>query len=290
MARNRAAQQSLHGRVAAITGAARGIGKATAAAFIREGITVAIGDVDGELAESTARELGHGTIALTLDVTRRSSVAAFLDDTEERLGPLDIVVNNAGIMLIGRPTWEEDDSASQRQIEINVNGVLYGIKEAIPRFRERGHGHLVNIASGAGKLGFAAGGTYCGSKHFVVGVSEALRTELHGSGIEVSCVMPAVVNTELASGHKPVLGLRTVEPEDVADAIVGALRRPHFDVYVPAELGALARAHGILPRRAFEALMRATKADAVLTAVNTADRVAYERRATEDSGAGVPRA
>jgi NADP-dependent 3-hydroxy acid dehydrogenase YdfG len=178
----------LNGRVAAITGAARGIGKATAAAFVREGIKVAIGDLDHELAQQTAAELGHGTIALALDVTDRASFAAFLDTTEEQLGPVDIVVNNAGIMLVGPPVWEEDDGKAQRQIDINVNGVLYGIKEAIPRFRARGAGHLVNIASGAGKIGFAGGATYCGCKHFVVGASEALRAELHGSGIKVSCV------------------------------------------------------------------------------------------------------
>src|SRR5213593_2212719 len=103
------APAQLHGRVAAITGGARGIGRATAAAFVREGITVAIGDLDLELAQQTASELGHGTIALPLDVTSRASVAAFIDAAEDQLGPLDILVNNAGIMLVGRPLWEEDD-------------------------------------------------------------------------------------------------------------------------------------------------------------------------------------
>jgi NADP-dependent 3-hydroxy acid dehydrogenase YdfG len=277
---------ALNGRVAAITGAARGIGKATAAAFVREGIRVAIGDLDYELAQRTAEELGHGTIAVRLDVTDRTSFASFLDAAEARLGPLDIVVNNAGIMLIGPPLWEEDDAKAQRQIEINVKGVLYGAKEAIPRFRARGSGHLVNIASGAGKIGFAGGATYCGCKHFVVGASEALRAELHGSGIEVSCVMPAIVNTELASGYRPIFGMRTVEPEDVADAIVKALRRPRFDVYVPAETGALSRARALMPRRAFEAILRATKAADVLSGIDPATRSAYEQRA---SGADEPR-
>jgi NADP-dependent 3-hydroxy acid dehydrogenase YdfG len=270
----------LRGRVAAITGAARGIGKATATALIREGITVAIGDLDLELAKRTAAELGHGTIALALDVTDRTSFAAFLDSTEQQLGPLDIVVNNAGIMLIGPPLWEEADLKTQRQIDINVNGVLHGIKETIPRFRARGVGHLVNIASGAGKIGFAGGATYCGCKHFVVGASEALRAELHGSGIEVSCVMPAIVNTELASGYRPIRGMRTVEPEDVAHAIVRALRRPRFDVFVPAESGALSRARALMPRRAFEALLRATKAAGVLSDIDPGARVGYEQRAS----------
>jgi NADP-dependent 3-hydroxy acid dehydrogenase YdfG len=271
---------ALNGRVAAITGGARGIGRATAEAFIREGIKVAIGDLDHELAERAAAELGHGTIALPLDVTDRASFAAFLDSTEQQLGPLDILDNNAGIMLVGPPVWEEDDGKAQRQIDINVNGVLYGIKEAIPRFRARGTGHLINVASGAGKIGFAGGATYCGCKHFVVGASEALRAELHGSGIEVSCVMPAIVNTELASGYRPIRGMRTVEPEDVANAIVKALRRPRFDVYVPAETGALSRAHALMPRRGFEALLRATRAAGVLSDIDPSARSSYEDRAS----------
>ena len=269
----------LNGRVAAITGAARGIGRATAARFIRAGMAVAIGDLDLELAQQAAAELGDRAIALPLDVTSRDSVGAFLDATEERLGPLEVLVNNAGIMLVGRPLWEEDDEHACRQYEINVNGVLYGIKEAVPRFLARGRGHVVNIASGAGIFGFAGGGTYCGTKHYVVGVSEALRAELRGTGVEVSCVMPAVVNTELASGGGTVRGLRSVEPEDVADAIVSAVQHQRFDVYVPRELGALDRAHGILPRRAFESVLRLTKASQILSHIDSAARINYERRA-----------
>jgi NADP-dependent 3-hydroxy acid dehydrogenase YdfG len=271
---------SLNGRVAAITGAARGIGKATADAFIRSGMTVAIGDLDSELAERTAAELGHGTIALPLDVTDRASVATFLDSTEQKLGRLDILVNNAGIMLVGAPLWEEDDLRARRQIDINIVGVLNGIKEAVPRLRASGGGHIVNIASGAGKIGFAGGATYCGTKHFVIGASEALRAELRGTGIEVSCVMPAIVNTELASGGHSVRGLRSVEPEDVAVAIVRALEHPRFEIHVPAELGALSRAHALVPRRAFEALLRATRAASVLSDLDHDARAAYEHRAS----------
>jgi short-subunit dehydrogenase len=184
-------------------------------------------------------------------------------------------------MLVGPPAWEEADDKVQRQIAINVNGVLHGIKEAVPRFRSRGTGHLVNIASGAGKIGFAGGATYCGSKHFVVGVSEALRSELRGSGVHVSCVMPAIVNTELASGYRPLLGVRTVQPEDVAHAIVRTLQRPRFDVYVPAELSALSRARALMPQRGYEAMLRITKLDQVLTNVDHAARLAYETRATQ---------
>src|SRR3954451_2296537 len=166
----------LTGRVAAITGGGRGIGKATAQALLRQGMKVGIGDIDLAAAQAAAAELGGGTEAFELDVTRRESMAAFLDGLEERLGPIDVLVNNAGIMQLGA-FLAEDDATTQRQIDINVNGVLWGMKEALPRFHSRGTGLLVNIAASAGKAGFPGGATYCGTKHFVVGISEAGRGE-----------------------------------------------------------------------------------------------------------------
>src|SRR3954454_21575534 len=222
----------LTGQVAAITGAARGIGKETARAFVREGMKVAIGDLDLATAQETARELGGGTVALELNVTERSSVAAFLDAVEEQLGAIDVLVNNAGIMQLG-PFMTEDDATARRQVDINVHGVMFGMKEILPRFEQRGRGHLVNIASTAGKGGFPGGATYCGTKHFVVGVSEAVRGELRGTNVEVSCVMSAVVNTELEAGLPAARGVTNIDPADVANAIVETLKSPRFGVYVP---------------------------------------------------------
>ena len=126
------APRSLAGRVVAITGGARGIGRATAAALVARGARVAIGDIDGPLAEKTAAELGAGTLGLPLDVTSRASFAAFLDQVEDRLGPLDILVNNAGIMPIG-PFAQETDATARRMVDINVHGVIYGSKLALER-------------------------------------------------------------------------------------------------------------------------------------------------------------
>jgi NAD(P)-dependent dehydrogenase (short-subunit alcohol dehydrogenase family) len=268
----------LTGRVAAITGGARGIGRATAQALLRQGMKVGIGDLDAGAASATAAELGDGAEAFELDVTRRESVAAFLDGVEERLGPLDVLVNNAGIMQLGS-FLEEDDLTSRRQIDINVNGVVFGSKEALPRFLSRGTGHLVNIASTAGKAGFPGGATYCGTKHFVVGLSEALRGELRETPIEVSCVMPGIVNTELATGLQQARGVKNVDPEDVADAIADALRFPRFDVFVPRSIGPINQVLGLLPRTGREAFARALKADRVLAQADPAARRAYELRA-----------
>jgi NADP-dependent 3-hydroxy acid dehydrogenase YdfG len=267
----------LTGQVAAITGAARGIGKETARAFVREGMKVAIGDLDLEAARATAQELGAGAIALELNVTDRASMAAFLDAAEEQLGPVDVLVNNAGIMQLG-PFVAEDDATAQRQVDINVHGVMFGMKEILPRFQERGRGHLVNIASSAGKGGFPGGATYCGTKHFVVGVSEAVRGELRGTGIEVSCVMPGIVNTELAQGLHSARGVKNIEPTDVANAIVATLRSPRFDVYVPKAIGPITAFMSVLPRRGREAVVHALKADQALV-VDPKDRRAYELRA-----------
>ena len=268
----------LTGRVAAITGAARGIGLATARAFVASGMKVAIGDVDADEAARAAESLGHAAIALPLDVTSRESVREFLDETEKRLGPLDVLVNNAGIMPLG-PFLEEPDERTQRQIDINVYGVIYGMKEALPRFASHGRGHLVNIASSAGKAGYAGAATYCGTKHYVIGLSEAVRAELKDTGIEVSCVMPGVVNTELTTGMQSARSIKTVEPEEVAEAIVDALKFPRFDVFVPRAIGPIGAFMGVLPRRGREAVARALKADTLLSSADAEARRAYELRA-----------
>jgi NADP-dependent 3-hydroxy acid dehydrogenase YdfG len=272
--------RSLTGKVVAITGGARGIGRATAAALVRRGAKVALGDLDAGLAERAAAELGGGTIALPLDVTDRDSFERFLDEVEQRLGPLDVLVNNAGIMLLGRFA-DESDVAAARQIEINLHGVIYGSKLALARFLPRRTGHLVNIASTAGKAGVPGGATYSATKHAVVGLTEAIRGEIRGSGVETSVVMPVPVNTELGAGLEKGRGLTaTVEPEQVADAIVAALERPRHDVYVPKGIAAGVRLGALMPRRVAEAIGRSAKTDRILTQADRDARAAYEERAT----------
>jgi NADP-dependent 3-hydroxy acid dehydrogenase YdfG len=274
----------LNGRVVAITGAARGIGKATAAALVRQGAKVAIGDVDVQLAQSTATELGGNVRAYELDVTKRPSVAAFLDAAERDLGPIDVMINNAGIMPV-TPFAEESDESAVRQIDINLHGVIFGTKEAMGRMVPRRTGHIVNIASMAGKAGIPHLATYCATKHAVIGLSEAVRGELRGSGVEVTCVMPAVVNTELTSGIDETGGVKKVEPEDVADAIVDALQLPKFDVHVPKSAGRIDATVRLLPRGAREAIGRALKLDRIMVDADRARRAEYEARAARSEPA-----
>jgi NADP-dependent 3-hydroxy acid dehydrogenase YdfG len=275
--------RTLAGRVVAITGAARGIGRATAVALVREGATVAIGDLDLEVAERTAEEIGPRAAAFALDVTDRASFERFLEGVEDRFGTVDALVNNAGIMPLG-PFVDEDDATARRLVDINVHGVMLGMKLALPRFVARGEGHLINIASAAGKAPYPGGASYCGTKYFVVGMSETVRGELRGTGVDLSVVMPVVVDTELASGVGTPRGIPRIQPEDVAAAIVETLRRPRFDVYVPRSIGPLTGLSAITPRRIREFLMRAIGADRVLW-VDPSERAGYEVRAARSEPA-----
>jgi NAD(P)-dependent dehydrogenase (short-subunit alcohol dehydrogenase family) len=270
--------RQLQGKVVAITGGARGIGKATAAALVREGARVAIGDIDEAAANSAATELGSGTIACELDVTDRTSFESFLDRVEGELGPIDVMINNAGILHLG-PFVDEDEASQIRQVDINLHGPITGTKLALRRMRQRGRGHIVNVASSAGKLTPPGIATYTATKHGVVGFTEAVRWEQRGSGIEFSLVMPGIVKTEMIAGYKDVRGVQDIEPEDVAAAIVDALKFPRVDVFVPKVIGPIWRVVNVLPRRLREAVLRLMKVDQATWQADLSQRTAYEARA-----------
>jgi NAD(P)-dependent dehydrogenase (short-subunit alcohol dehydrogenase family) len=276
--------RSLTGKVVAITGGGRGIGRATALALAREGARVAVGDLDREAAEQVAVELGSGALGLRLDVTDHAGFTAFLDEVEQQLGPLDVLVNNAGIMPVA-PLVEESPESIARQLEINLHAVIHGTQEAMRRMVPRGSGHIVQLASLAGRTGFPQLATYCATKHGVVGLSEAVRVELRDSGVEVSVVMPGIVRTELATGLADARGVKSLSPDEVAAEIVDALKVPRFDVYVPKSTGPLIALGSALPRRAREALARALKADQALLKTDRSARIAYEARAAASAPA-----
>jgi short-subunit dehydrogenase len=269
--------------VAVVTGGGRGIGRAIARALHGEGVRVAVADVDGPAAEQVADELGDGALGLALDVTDRPAFTAALDEVERRLGPLTIMVNNAGIMPVGS-FEEESDATSTRQLELNLHAVLHGAKEAVRRMRPRGEGHVVNMASIAGKAGAPGAVTYSATKHGVVGLSEALRAELRGTGVRVSVVMPAFVETELSAGTGNLRGLRRATPEEVAAAVVDALRTGRFEVYVPRALKTLVALVAVMPRGLAEALARQLNSGVLLRA-DRAARAAYEARAAASTPA-----
>jgi NAD(P)-dependent dehydrogenase (short-subunit alcohol dehydrogenase family) len=275
--------RSLNGKVAVITGGARGIGNAIAHALAREGAVVAIGDLDRAAAETAAAQLGGRSLGLALDVTDRPGFTAFLDAVEQRLGPLDILVNNAGIMPV-QPLEEESDASVTRQLEINLHAVIHGTQEAMRRMRPRRTGHIVNVASLAGRAAAPGLATYVATKHGVIGLSEAARAELRGSGVEVTVVMPGFARTELANGVPDLRGVKRVTPEEIAAATIDALKTPRFDVWVPRRLGPLVAFGAILPRSWREAVSRAMNSAAVAD-TDPAARAAYEARAAESAPA-----
>jgi short-subunit dehydrogenase len=275
-----AADQPLSGKVVAITGAARGIGRAIAARLAGAGATVALGDLDADLARSAAdaisAETGATAAGLPLDVTDTTSFAAFLDAAEDRFGAVDVLVNNAGIMWVGAFADEPEDTAL-RQFDVNLHGVLRGMKLVLPRMRARGHGHVVNIASAASKVAPPGEATYAATKHAVYGYATAVRAELRGSGVHLSLVMPAVVRTELAVGTAAG-GTRRLTPEQVADAVLGVVVRPRFEVFVPHRLAVLPRLAALVPGSIREALYRALVPDQLVALKDPSVRATYEQR------------
>ncbi len=270
-------EPSLAGRVAAVTGGARGIGAATARLLARAGATVVIGDRDLDLAEATATELGGGTTALPLDVTSADSWRTFLAEA----GAVDVLVNNAGIMPLG-DVLKESDEVTRQIFEVNTFGVIHGTKAAAPGMVERGGGHIINIASAVGRVAAAGGATYSASKHAVVGFTEATRAELAPHGIEVSMVLPAIVRTELSAGIPDTRGVPPVTPEQVAAVVVDLVRRPVPEAWVPRYAQPMTKATMALPRKVQEGLARVFGADTVLAHVDPTARSAYEERARRD--------
>jgi NADP-dependent 3-hydroxy acid dehydrogenase YdfG len=269
------------GKVIAITGAGRGIGRATAQALLRRGAKVAIGDIDAEIARATAKELGQSCSAFALDVTDRASVDRFVDQVEAEVGPIDVFINNAGIMPTVR-FLEESDESIERQFAINVFGVMHGMRAVIPRMLARSGGHVINVASTAGKFGVPGVSTYCATKHAVVGLSNSMRAELRDTPVDLSVVMPVIVRTELTDGVADTRGVKTLQPEDVAASIVEAIETRRYEVWCPRSVHAIYRTTTLLPLRANDMFTRVTKAErAMLDAIDNPQRKAYLDRINE---------
>jgi NAD(P)-dependent dehydrogenase (short-subunit alcohol dehydrogenase family) len=275
-------------RVVAITGAARGIGRATAEALVAAGARVAIGDLDHDLATATATEVGGGARAYALDVTDAASFGGFLDAVESDLGPVDVLVNNAGIMFVGE-FLDMDDDTDHLQVAVNVHGVLLGMRLAGARMRERRRGHIVNIASMAGLVPAPGGVVYSATKHAVVGATDSLRAELRPHGVHVSAVCPSIVRTELGGGLGK-LAVPPVEPEDVAAAVLRVLRTRRGRVLVPGWLSALRSGTAWLPLAAQETITRALGSDRALAQADPLHRADYEERARRAAPRSRPKA
>lgn len=266
--------QSSRAKTVAITGGARGIGYQTAKELIRRGHRVAIGDIDEARVKEAADELGVKVVA-RLDVTDTESFRAFLDQVESDLGPLDVLINNAGIMPTGY-AHEEDDAVTRRQVEINLLGVIFGTKLALQRMLPRRAGHIINTASLAGELAVPGLATYCATKFAVIGFTEAARQEYRKSGIQLSTVRPTFTNTELVAGTAGAKGLRNAEPEEIARATADLIEKPRPFVRVTRLAGGAVAAMKFIPGRLAAGLGSALGTDSVfLDDVDTNARQAY---------------
>lgn len=269
---------AIRGKVVVITGGARGIGFATATALRDLGAKVAIGDIDEAKVKESGTALGLDVYG-KLDVTDPESFAAFLDETERRLGPLDVLINNAGIMPAGK-LIDETDALTRRILDINVYGVILGSKLAAQRMVPRGRGHVINIASLAGETPTPGLATYCASKFAVLGFTDSARVEHRNTGVHFSSVLPTFTNTELTAGTSAPKIVKNAEPEDIADAIAALIAKPKGRVSVSRFAGALVAIQKFLPRAAAEFMARRLGMDHVfLEGVDNAERKAYEDRA-----------
>ena len=271
----------LAGRVVVITGGGRGIGACTAALLAAEGARVVIGDLDEGLARETAAGLGRDVQGLPLDVTDHAGFTAVLDLVERDLGPIDVLVNNAGIMPINR-IEDETAAAAHAQVAVNFLAVVHGTKEMVRRWKARdAAGHVVNISSAAGRVPIAGAATYSGTKFAVSGFSNALHTEFRAdrTPIAITAVHPAIVRTDLSKGFKDTKAVQPVTPEDVAAAVVDVLKFPRPDVYVPKSMGTAVKVGALFPRAVGDWLNRVLGGErAALDAIDSPDRRAYEDR------------
>ncbi|GII32488.1 SDR family NAD(P)-dependent oxidoreductase [Planotetraspora mira] len=225
---------TLDGRVVLVTGASSGIGEATALALSAEGARVAVGARRADRLASLARKAPGEVLALELDVTDQESVRAAVAATVEHFGGLDILVNSAGVMLAG-PIAGADTAEWTRMVETNLLGSMYTVHAALPYLLER-RGAVVQVSSTSGRTASAGNGVYAATKFGVTAFSEALRQEVTAQGVRVVVIEPGFVATELADHiTDPAMqaaaknigaSMRTLQPEDIADAVVYAVTQP----------------------------------------------------------------
>lgn len=269
--------RTLSGKRIAITGAGRGIGRATAVELHRRGALVAIGDIDTDAAKDAATSIGPDVSAHHIDVTDTESFASFLADAKQAMGGLDVLINNAGVMPIGH-FLDISEATVRRSTEINLLGPTLGMRAALPEMLANGSGHIVNVASVAGKAAVPGGLYYCSHKAGIIALTEGARLEFGDRGIDFTCVMPSFTNTDLVAGTKGTKFLKNVEPEDVANGIADAIEKKHKDVYLPKSLRQITFTQSLTGRRVRDFLNRRLGAYDTFLDIDQSGRAAYNDR------------
>ncbi|WP_102144389.1 SDR family NAD(P)-dependent oxidoreductase [Mycobacterium hubeiense] len=268
----------LTGAVVAVTGAARGIGLATAQRFAKRGARVAIGDLDGAAATDAAGAIGPQARGYQVNVTERDSFEEFVDAAERDLGAVDVLVNNAGIMPIG-PFLDEREEVSATTFDVNVFAHMHAARILAPRMIRRGRGHIVNVTSAAGRLHSPGLATYTASKHAALAFSRSLREEIRPHGVSVTAVLPSAVNTQLVDGI-PLGFIRfgVIPPSMVARRIVATVRSRPPLAGAPIGMTPLLAAANLVPERLWLLGRRIVNADRTMGPIDRDARAQYDAR------------
>jgi 3-oxoacyl-[acyl-carrier protein] reductase len=216
---------NLMGKVAIVTGSTKGIGLAIAERMVNEGASVVVSSRTSADVASVAERLGEHAIGIPCDVAEPAACQRLVDETVERLGRLDVLVNNAGFGIF-KPISEMSVEEWQRQIDVNLGGVFYLSKAALPHLSRTGDGFIINIGSLAGKNPFATGTGYNASKFGLVGMSEAMMLDVRHDDVRVSIIMPGSVNTHFAGMEQKAERAWKLEADDVALAVMQLLEYP----------------------------------------------------------------
>jgi NADP-dependent 3-hydroxy acid dehydrogenase YdfG len=266
--------------VVLITGGGRGIGRATGAAFAAHGASVCLADLDLPAAQQAALDTGGS--AFSVDVTSRASFARCVQDVIEQFGRIDVLVNNAGVMPLGG-FLDEPDTLSATTLDVNVWGLIHGMRLVLPAMIEQGSGHVVNVASMAGKLPVPGMAVYNASKFAARGLSLAVRDEIADTGVSVSAVLPSAVRTDLASGVRLGHGMPTVDPEHVARVIVGSVRSRRAEIPVPGYLRLFDLVDALVPDAVLRLARRMLDDRRALTGIDADARREYEQRVADQA-------
>ncbi|MEW6358659.1 MAG: SDR family oxidoreductase [Planctomycetota bacterium] len=210
-------------QIVVVTGGGRGIGRAIVVAFAKQGARLAVcarTKSEIEAAAAKARSLGAEAVAVPLDLTNESSVNKMVRTVEEKLGPIDILINNAGVALF-KPFLDTTPEEWDQLMDINAKGIFLCCRAVLPGMMKRRRGRIINVSSSAGKKGYPEQSAYCASKHAVQGLSKVLALETQGHGIRIHVICPGGVDTELVrQGRDDVDLSKYMRPEEIAEIAV----------------------------------------------------------------------
>ena len=244
-------------KVVIITGASSGIGRATAIEFAKEGAKAVLVSRSEEKLERVAdeiRDFNSNLLMIPTDVSRQDEVRNMIEKVIGEYGRVDILFNNAGSSFVGRIEEKDFVKNTKKVMEVDFFGTVYCTKEVLPIMEKQGSGHIINMSSVVGRKAFPHFGGYSSAMHAITGFTDSLRQELHGSGIHVSIIHPALTQTPMlyhvdpADMPPPFRTMTPITPESVAEAVLRAVHKKHLRVILPAQPKRLLLADAISPR------------------------------------------